>query len=273
MKQKFILFAVTFVMLHQLPAHTFGTPIPVVNPIFGTGVSMGKNSFLPVVNINPAISYYDATHGNREYVRANDAAGISWGTFVTTNAPGEVKGLPYFVFSTAYTALSFNIIAFRAIQSKNNNRITWLTENEINTSNYIIEKSSNGNTFTKVGTVLAYGNKGGFYTFDDKQPGVYYYRLQIVDKDGKTAYSETIKMNTHSTGNINIYPNPVVDNLTIQINNAQLVGTKATITDSRGNIQRTIILRWAVQTVNMNGLRRDIYFFNTNTECISIIKT
>ena len=99
-----------------------------------------------------------------------------------------------------------------------------------------------------------------------------YYRLNMVDQDGKFSYSGIIKINTHSQGNINIYPMPVTDKLTLQINNAQLIGTVATITDATGKAVKNILLNNNIEMVDMKSLPAGIYFLNTSTESTKIIK-
>ena len=90
MKQKLILFTITFFTLQHLFAQPFGIPIPTVNPNLGTGGNIGKFSSLQIVNGNPAVCYYDGTRANLVYVRAIDASGTVWGTPLTLDITGDV---------------------------------------------------------------------------------------------------------------------------------------------------------------------------------------
>ena len=68
------------------------------------------------------------------------------------------------------------------------------------------------------GRVTAAGNSSSalYYSFTDNKPfaGINYYRLHLVDIDGKSAYSVTKLLNFGST-QITILPNPVYNKLYI----------------------------------------------------------
>jgi hypothetical protein len=56
------------------------------------------------------------------------------------------------------------------------------------------------------------------YTFNDISPanGLNLYRLRVVEREGTQYYSEIKSVIFDKKGNINIYPNPVKDYLTIE---------------------------------------------------------
>jgi hypothetical protein len=70
--------------------------------------------------------------------------------------------------------------------------VIWVTETEIDSRYFIIERSANGRDFSQVGQLNAAGNSSSLipYSFTDNAPlaGVSYYRLVQVDIDGKTEY-------------------------------------------------------------------------------------
>jgi len=69
--------------------------------------------------------------------------------------------------------------------------LSWKTANELNTSHLIIQHSTDGNSFTDIGTVKAIGSGANNYSFTDTHPanGINYYRLVSVDKDGANSFS------------------------------------------------------------------------------------
>lgn len=90
-------------------------------------------------------------------------------------------------------------------------KLTWNVANEINVSNYIIERSTDGISFARAGKVAA--QQIAVYSFTDQQPGsgVSYYRIVSVDIDGKSAISQIVKVVTDiSATSIEVHPNPVV---------------------------------------------------------------
>lgn len=75
--------------------------------------------------------------------------------------------------------------------------LKWTTNNEINMSHFIVERSTDGKNFINAALVFAYGNTSGAttYTFSDKLAesltGTVYYRFFAVDNKGKAQLSET----------------------------------------------------------------------------------
>src|SRR5690606_16899267 len=90
----------------------------------------------------------------------------------------------------------------------------WTVEAESNLKQYEVEKSVDGNTFSKAATVAASNINGGKYQWLDQAPasGYNYYRIRSVDMDGKTSLTQIVKVNIEtSIGNISVYPNPITN--------------------------------------------------------------
>lgn len=88
----------------------------------------------------------------------------------------------------------------------------WITGTEVNVSHYTIERSLNGKEFMPVGEVPAQGLTN--YSFTDKLSNNYstviFYRLKVVDKDGKYFYTsvQSIELKANNNNGLSIYPNP-----------------------------------------------------------------
>ncbi len=99
--------------------------------------------------------------------------------------------------------------------------LIWQTTSEINNSGFEVERSSNGIDFEQIGYVEGKGTtlEVSNYQFIDEKPinGVNYYRLKQLDFDGKYEYSKivTITIGEQFDKAIQIFPNPVSDQLTI----------------------------------------------------------
>ncbi|WP_422359043.1 T9SS type A sorting domain-containing protein [Reichenbachiella sp.] len=103
--------------------------------------------------------------------------------------------------------------------------LSWTTTNEINVSHFEVERSSDGETFSVIGTVSAVNIESTVnrYSLNDKSPlkGVNYYRIREVDFDGQFEHSETIRIEAALYEfSILYYPNPVDDVLTLESNEA-----------------------------------------------------
>ena len=102
-------------------------------------------------------------------------------------------------------------------------QLNWQTATEINTSFYAIERSIDGNIYSEIAQVNAGGNSSSIknYSYTDQQPlqGTNFYRLKMIDKDGKFTYSKVVAIKMDSKNIIlQIFPNPATNILHIQVN-------------------------------------------------------
>ena len=109
------------------------------------------------------------------------------------------------------------------------NKLYWNTASELNTKNFVVQRSVNAIDFEDIGIVAAAGNSrtNKNYTFTDKQPysGENLYRLKMVDLDESYKYSKLVSIIVHGeesglkpTGIEKIYPNPTNANVFINFN-------------------------------------------------------
>ncbi len=161
-------------------------------------------------------------------------AGTSYGT-TETDSYGAGDGLPGVLTQTfpfaqlppnmqicQSTVLPVTLLDFSATYvSSNNVKVAWTTSEEINAAYYEVERSSDGTNFIGVAQVDASSSLDPthFYSVNDQlyniNGNIVYYRLRIVDNDGKYTYSKIIpvKLDQPETS-FSVYPNPV-DNYAI----------------------------------------------------------
>lgn len=103
--------------------------------------------------------------------------------------------------------------------------LNW-TASETKFSHYIVERSTDGKSYSDRTMVFATGKESidASYSFSENVSGVseglVYYRLKMVDIDGTSKYSQIriIKLNSQKSGvAISTYPNPVQSELRITI--------------------------------------------------------
>lgn len=117
------------------------------------------------------------------------------------------------IIFTPFRVMPVTFTSIRAEKQQQNVQVSWTTENEVNVSEYIVERSSDGNQFEQVGKVGAAQKSG--YWFTDKSPvnGINYYRIMSKDIDGKTAYTQIVKVAVSGqVSDAAVYPNPIVGN-------------------------------------------------------------
>ncbi len=118
-------------------------------------------------------------------------------------------------------------------------KVSWATSQEENSNYYDVERSGDQSTWTSIGTVKAKGFSSTTtnYFLTDKSPvnGTGYYRLKMVDLDGKFTYSKTIPVTTDQTSTaLVIYSNPFSDQIRLKINVSRPQNLVLTVTDMLG---------------------------------------
>lgn len=105
--------------------------------------------------------------------------------------------------------------------------ISWVSAKEENLNVFVLERSTDGSTYKDAAMIFPSETPGleNRYSFVDQAMasttrGMLYYRLRMVDFDGKYKYSETrlLRINENEKAiSIQAYPNPAVNELRITI--------------------------------------------------------
>ena len=98
--------------------------------------------------------------------------------------------------SFASAPLPLTLLNFTGTMQGEEALLKWQTGNEINTAGFEIQHSSDGNNFQTIGFVQAQGNTNAIspYQFTDKAPvpDKNYYRLNMLDRDGRSRFSNIV---------------------------------------------------------------------------------
>lgn len=168
------------------------------------GTPAASDGFLAATAQRPALAYINNTGGEYDVVVTGQ----------------QSQALP--IELTQFTARPLN--ATDAL-------LNWETASEINSSHFDVERSIQGITWIKIGTVAAAGNSHSnlFYNLIDKKVfdsdertnTDFYYRLNMVDLDGQFEYSDVRQVKFESTGGTFVgdpFPNPaVLGNASVQL--------------------------------------------------------
>jgi 1,4-alpha-glucan branching enzyme len=115
-------------------------------------------------------------------------------------------------------ALPLKLISFKGRRSNESISLTWITSNEVNVKHFLVQRSFDGTTFTTISTVAARNieNEQQTYGYADRDASAVkshkkvYYRLKMVDLDGKYTYSSVAIIHPSSRNrSFSLYPNPV----------------------------------------------------------------
>lgn len=185
--------------------------------------------------------------------------------------------------SASCIVLPVKLNSFTAKVSSCNVDLDWTATSETNFKNYEIQYSVNGSNFETIETIpaaLQYSsssNQKYSYHHTSPQQGKAYYRLKMVDIDGKFEYSKIIALKLDCNKRlITIYPNPVTDVLNVNITNGSNNKTIASLFDNNGKLVYSGNMISGTNTINMANFGKGIYLLklrsDVETQNIKIIK-
>ncbi len=165
-------------------------------------------------------------------------------------------------------ALPIKLLNFTATKEGNQNLLQWTTANEVSSSYFAVERSSDGVSFTSIGQVSAagYSSVAKNYSLIDAKPvnGINYYRLKMMDKDGEYSYSVVRTINEVVSFGVSIYPNPVLNNLSLNFESDKAGAMQVEIVSPEGKVITTQQIELAAgastQSINTASLSNGEYY-------------
>ena len=234
------------------------------------------------LNADLRISYFD---GELNSVNENSLTvfktenGINWidqgftsrdpiGNAVTKSG---INSFSRWTLSDANAALPVLFILFNAKCEGNKTSLTWKTAQEQNTDHFDIERSSDGINWSVIGNIPATGNSNSenTYSFTDNNPlQNNFYRIAVHDLNGRVQFTNVIRSSCSVADQFTLWPNPVHDNVFINITSSNESMATIMIFDSKGamvKMQKKSVFRGNNQfTLDIGMLANGIYTVNTN---------
>lgn len=122
----------------------------------------------------------------------------STGIGITTDYYGNSRTRPQMGALEENIALPIELLHFSGKKVGNKNELYWATSTEINNDYFIIEKSSTGEKFKKIGIVNGAGNSNRLINYslldEEVENTINYYRLKQVDFNGSYTISNLISI-------------------------------------------------------------------------------
>ena len=178
------------------------TSVPDNAVLFYNGALVSTNTV--ITNFNPALFLIDPS----------DIAHTSTFTYASRDAAGLYDPTPATVTINWNFTLPVKLISFTGRLNGTKVDLNWVTASEYNTKHFEVERSSDGQSFEKMTTVGARGNSSSATSYDlaDTQPlkPITYYRLKIIDFDGKFEYSNIVIIRIENSVQLvtKVAPNP-----------------------------------------------------------------
>ncbi len=178
---------------------------------------------------------------------------------------------------TEYKVLPVKMHNFKAAKEARHVAVSWSAEGDESLSHFVVERSMDGKTFKDLGTVSATGDKRGNYAFNDMMPtsgtATLSYRIRMVDAAQQASYSSIavvrLSQEAESNATIATYPNPVQDQLKIEVPGAWQGQTLNVAIYNSNGVQVEAALypqTGARETMQISRLPKGIYIVKASTK-------
>lgn len=148
------------------------------------------------------------------------------------------------------SAVPLKLTSFKVQLINDVAQLTWTTQQEENMLHFVIERSENGILFNSTSIIDAKNNLNNNYSFNDNAliKGTVFYRLKLIDQDGKFTYSNTVIIKSKTAAIFTVFSNPVKNKLVqLQISNVPKNVYSLAICDLTGKIL-------VQKNINYNGV-------------------
>lgn len=181
------------------------------------------------------------------------------------------------VFSPAMKASSSSLpVTWKYFKGTTGENLTaelqWATTEESNSSVFELERMSK-NQFEKVASIAAVGNSSSTntYSITDKLlvPGTFYYRIKQIDMDGTSSYSNIISLQLRGKSLVKLFPNPVVNVLSIE--SPQLIHSLEVFNEAGIRIFRNQNPA-GIQELEMSRYQHGVYIIKLNGESFRVAR-
>jgi hypothetical protein len=245
-----------------------GAPVIAVNITDATTSTAGAIIKLmygvPGSNVN-AVQINSATGSSLNYID-NNLANLSTGYYYIdiTNGSSRLVTAPVWYTRSDNGVLPVSFGLFTAQKLEKAVKLNWTTEQEFNSSHFIIERSADGQSWQSIARITAAGNSSNHlsYTAYDNFPlnGTGYYRIKQVDVDGKFQVSVVRNVRFDLGYSVSVAPNPAKDYVTITMDKINSGATSVQVFNAAGNLVIAEKTNLATLTVNTSAMPRGLYF-------------
>lgn len=166
-------------------------------------------------------------------------------------------------------------------------KLKWIAENEMGTTNFMIERSFDGITYDRIASKSPQGPVNTptsyYYTDDIEHIGAFntiYYRIKALDTDGRFAYSNVVVIRLLKSTGIQAWPVPFVESVNISYTAVSNSRVEISLTNTLGKIVKRLSCNVSrgLNQLALNDLQSvlsGIYFVritDVNTNEVSVLK-
>jgi hypothetical protein len=231
----------------------------------------GKNLFINNTNAStPFIDLYNNTIDNimaeNNYWNTNDPAIAEQRIFHQVD--NASLGLVDFDPIATAESLPVVLVRFDAVSENKKVKLYWQTATEENAAYFNIQRSADARSFATMGKIYATGNTNTLTSYEwnellnEVNTNTFYYRLEMVDKDGRKSYSSIKKVALKNGIRFSIAPNPATRY--ISVSGEGKVNVR--IMNMAGQVLQSSTVTLPVTDLNISMLKAGVYSVNITDE-------
>ena len=134
------------------------------------------------------------------------------------------------------------LVSFDAVKQANGVQLSWRTQQEFNTKQLRVEKSTDGRSFYSIADLMAAGTSTTprSYSFVDYNSlsGIAYYRIRVMSADDYTGFTpvKAVRAAQAAASRLGLFPNPARGYTNIVINNPESLSFRVNVYNRSGQL-------------------------------------
>jgi hypothetical protein len=153
--------------------------------------------------MGPWLSANNMTNAEQTFMTAYNNSTGAWKNHV------NLQGFTYFTYSMMTNiALPIQLLDFKGFTNNNQLFLDWKIERIDNLNRFEIEVSSDGKVFKNIGNQAVTNDKNYAYHGQYEPTLGSYFRLKMIENDGRFEYSKVLFLTKKEDKNVLIFPNP-----------------------------------------------------------------
>ncbi len=247
------------------PLTNMDTTYWTITRVSGTAnaqISLTLDSLTLVPNSNdPSSEMVVAKYDGADWASISQTAISPLPTLTGTATSTSVSTFGNFAFGLKpLTIVPLKLISFRAALQKSKAYLTWITAEERNVLHFVVEESKDAKSFRPIGTVsannLTSNNMYSFLSTEDVK-GIAYFRIKIIDIDGKYQYSNVVALKNESLQKLIVVHSVDKNESTVMIQNIPDGNYRLNVYSSNGQLiqQQSFDYNGSsiTKTISLNG--------------------
>jgi len=248
----------------------------MLNAVWNIGQTSGSGSATLTLDWTPAESSLEGTafalSGTGIGIIQN-TGGTTWssppsgtGNVATTYATASFNNFTQFAITDELFVLPVAVAEFNAVLNNNNTvGLSWSASDEMDISQFEVQRSTDGTTYSPIGTVQANNIQTGYSIIDPHPAAVNYYRLLTTINDGSTAYSPVRTIDLSTAVTMSVYPVPAATTVNVSVGNAA-AGMSVRLINASGQVLQSSGTTGGSQVISI-----DISSYPAGTYFIQVI--